>query len=188
MRNKPNQTLNQTMTDFTTDQVIDAVSNIKNVFLKIKKENDDLVTTNKYLVMEINFLEAYLLQMTLEGKLLHRDLEREAKKEAKKKEKEAKKEAKKKEKEAKKEAKKKEKEAKKEAKKKEKEAKKKEKEAVVEKNDIVEATQIAENAENKEAHVARYMQSMRTLKDSGATVWEHSPMCHSGYWGSCSWY
>jgi len=158
------------MTDFTTDQVIDAVSNIKNVFLKIKKENDDLVTTNKYLVMEINFLEAYLLQMTLEGKLLHRDLEREAKKEAKKKEKEAKKEAKKKEKEAK------------------KEAKKKEKEAVVEKNDIVEATQIAENAENKEAHVARYMQSMRTLKDSGATVWEHSPMCHSGYWGSCSWY
>ena len=131
------------MTDFTTGQFIDAVTNIKDAFLNIKKENDDLIETNKYLVMEIKRLEADLLQMTLEkkeGKLVSREAkkeaekkEKEAKKEAEKKEKEAKKEAEKKEKEAKQEAEKKEKEAKKEAEKKEKEAKKeaekKEKEA-----------------------------------------------------------
>ena len=123
------------MTDFTTGQFIDAVTNIKDAFLNIKKENDDLIETNKYLVMEIKRLESDLLQMTLEkkdGKLVSR----EAKKEAEKKEKEAKKEAEKKEKEAKKEAEKKEKEAKKE---------------VVEKKAIVEAIQIEETAAKKQS-------------------------------------
>ena len=123
------------MTDFTTGQFIDAVTNIKDAFLNIKKENDDLIETNKYLVMEIKRLEADLLQMTLEkkeGKLVSR----EAKKEAEKKEKEAKKEAEKKEKEAKQEAEKKEKEAKKE---------------VVEKKAIVEAIQIEETAAKKQS-------------------------------------
>jgi F0F1-type ATP synthase membrane subunit b/b' len=127
------------MTDFTTGQFIDAVTNIKDAFLNIKKENDDLIETNKYLVMEIKRLEADLLQMTLEkkdGKLVSR----EAKKEAEKKEKEAKKEAKK-------EAEKKEKEAKKEAEKKEKEAKKE----VVEKKAILEAIQIEETAAKKQS-------------------------------------
>ena len=112
------------MTDFTTGQFIDAVTNIKDAFLNIKKENDDLIETNKYLVMEIKRLEADLLQMTLEkkdGKLVSR----EAKKEAEKKEKEAKKEAEKKEKEAKKE--------------------------VVEKKAIVEAIQIEETAAKKQS-------------------------------------
>jgi chemotaxis protein histidine kinase CheA len=147
------------MTDFTTGQFIDAVTNIKDAFLNIKKENDDLIETNKYLVMEIKRLEADLLQMTLEkkdGKLVSL----EAKKEAEKKEKEAKKEAEKKEKEAKKEAEKKEKEAKKEEEKKEKEAKKEvvEKKAiveakkeVVEKKAIVEAIQIEETAAKKQS-------------------------------------
>ena len=90
MRTKPISET-KTMTDFTTGQFIDAVTNIKDAFLNIKKENDDLIETNKYLVMEIKRLEADLLQMTLEkkdGKLVSR----EAKKEAEKKEKEAKKE------------------------------------------------------------------------------------------------
>jgi hypothetical protein len=90
MRTKPISET-KTMTDFTTGQFIDAVTNIKDAFLNIKKENDDLIETNKYLVMEIKRLEADLLQMTLEkkeGKLVLR----EAKKEAEKKEKEAKKE------------------------------------------------------------------------------------------------
>ena len=90
MRTKPISET-KTMTDFTTGQFIDAVTNIKDAFLNIKKENDDLIETNKYLVMEIKRLESDLLQMTLEkkeGKLVSR----EAKKEAEKKEKEAKKE------------------------------------------------------------------------------------------------
>jgi len=94
MRTKPISET-KTMTDFTTGQFIDAVTNIKDAFLNIKKENDDLIETNKYLVMEIKRLESDLLQMTLEkkdGKLVSR----EAKKEAEKKEKEAKKEAEKK--------------------------------------------------------------------------------------------
>jgi len=134
MRTKPISET-KTMTDFTTGQFIDAVTNIKDAFLNIKKENDDLIETNKYLVMEIKRLESDLLQMTLEkkeGKLVSR----EAKKEAEKKEKEAKKEAEKKEKEAKKEAEKKEKEAKKE---------------VVEKKAIVEAIQIEETAAKKQS-------------------------------------